>query len=519
VAPHRLATIAFFAAYFVVAFIIVDDYGISWDEAIQRRHGHVTLEYVADRLGIDHPPFDTEGKGFSPYGMVYQMVATALEFVFGLEDDRFGYYRLRHILNFILFGVALFFFHRTLHLRFAARKWVPLLGCAILLLTPRIFAHAFFNPKDHILLVFYVIATYTLLRYLRLRSWPSLVWHALATSLALNARFPALILVGATVCILLWEQIRDRPRGVRRLLHTGAYLVLSFLFMLPLFPYLWAAPTERLTGAITKMANYTWDSTNLLFAEYLRAVDLPWYYIPAWISITTPVVYLLFILTGIGLVGRRTVARLSTLRLWANKEEQMDFIQLGLSVGPILAIIVLGSTVYNGWRHLHFVYPALVYLLLVGWDTIQNRYPVPARLLLGAGMLVTGMNMIRMHPHQHVFFNYLIHRDAIVEDFDMDYWGVGYRDALVQLAATIPEGESRTVKCQNWPCQDNVYALPPGAREKIVLSHTWDADYVVTNFLYPEEKQQLADREIHYATPAVEIAPRGDVSIGIYPLK
>jgi hypothetical protein len=519
VALHRLVTILCFVAYLLLAFLIVDDYGISWDEAVQRRHGHVTLSYVADRLGIPHRPFDTQGKGFSPYGMIYQIMATGLERVFGLEDDRYAFYQLRHRLNFLLFALALVFFYRTLRIRWPLQRWYPLIGCTVLVITPRIFAHSFFNPKDHILLVFYLIATYTLFQFLRRRSWRNLLWHALASSLALNARYPALIILGATVAILLWEQLRERPGNWRRLAQVAVYLPVTLLLMLPLFPYLWAAPAERLTSSVVKMANYTWDSTNLLYGEYLRAVDLPWYYIPVWIGITTPLPYLFFILVGCLLVGGRSLVRLRSLRFWQSPTEQYDFVQLGLSVGPILVIILLGSTVYNGWRHLHFVYPGLVYLLLVGFYQVDRRSPYLSRFVLLAAISITGARMARMHPHQNVFFNDLIRNESVVKDFDMDYWGVGYRDAFLQLAEQIPEGETRRVKCQNWPCQDNINSLPPGPAEKLILVHTWDADFVATNFLYPEEKQQLTDREIHYATPTVEIAPRGNVSIGIYPLK
>ncbi|MBB4077742.1 hypothetical protein GGR28_000343 [Lewinella aquimaris] len=514
---HRLIVSLFFLTYFIVGYLIVDDYGITYDEAVQRRHGHVTVEYVADRFGIDHPPLATEGKSFSQYGMIYQIVATLAEIELGAIEDPYRYYRIRHVMNYLLFGIALMFFYRTLRLRWPTRRWFPLIGTVVLLLSPRIFAHAFFNPKDHILLVFYLIATYTLLNFLRKRTNRALAFHVLASALALNTRLPAMIILAATVLILVWEQLFEKPNGYRRLVQAAVYLPATLLLMLPFFPYLWVDTGSRLTGAITKMSDYSWDSSVLLFGDYIHAMQLPAYYIPAWIAITTPIVYLAFMFVGIWKSSRESISGVFRGRLWRDFSGQMDFVQLGLSIGPILVVIILNSTLYNGWRHLHFVYPGLVYLLMVGYDTVATRYRKWAMPILAAGIVVTAINMVRMHPQQQVYFNALISGDPILRRFDMDYWGAGYREALVKLADQIPEGETRRVKCQNWPCIDNIRALPPAARAKIINEPQWHlADYVATNFLYPEEREQIGKREVHFAHPVVEIAPRRDISIGIY---
>ena len=258
---HRGVTIAFFAVLALVLYATVDDYGISWDEAIQRRHGLVSLDYAAKKLGIDHQPLapdlDLEHYKWAHYGMLYQMTATLLELKFGLTDY-FDYYRLRHLMNLALYFAALLCFYRTLRLRWPLQSWYPLVGTLLLVLSPRIYGHAFFNPKDHILLVFYLIATYTLLRFLRYRTWAALAIHALATALALNTRLPALFLVATTVLLLVWEQVFERPGNYRRLLMALSYVVLSFFFMVPMFPYLWEDTFSRLAGAFLEMSAFDW---------------------------------------------------------------------------------------------------------------------------------------------------------------------------------------------------------------------------------------------------------------------
>jgi hypothetical protein len=516
----------FFLLFLIVGLSILDDYGISWDESIQRRHGRVSIDYAAKKLGMDHSPlepdWDLEDYQWQNYGMLYSITGNLLELGLGYEEDPYRHYQVRHYLCFLLFWVACIFFYRSLRLRFPERAWYPLLGTMALILTPRIFAHAFFNPKDHILLVFYLINTFTLLRFLKHRSWSTLVLHALATGLALNTRLPALIVPMTTLLIMGWELLRNRPFPRKNLVFMAAYVPLSVLFLVPFFPYLWEDTFQRLVGAFSEMSAFNWDSYVWLFGDRISALDVPFYYIPAWILITTPLVYLLFIFTGFYATTRATLSNLKRIQLWKSEEELMDFTQLGLAVGPILVVIILGSTLYNGWRHLHFVFPSFVFLMMVGFDYARKYWKRPRVVmgLLAAGLLMTAVQMVRYHPHQQTYFNFAITGEPLIIRFDMDYWGVGFREAFIRLAEQIPEGETRSVKCEVWPCKDNYYALPPKAKEKIQLEGAWHrADYLMTNFIWPNTRFDLRDRKEHFAYPALELRPAGQLTIGVYDLK
>ena len=519
--PAHLLSLLLLLALGVLGYCIVDDYGISWDEAIQRHHGEVSMDYAYKKLGVDHEPlapdFDLEDYKWSNYGMLYQLTGLALELRLDLSDNQYSYYRVRHLLGFGLYLLALPCFYLSLRLRWPERPWYPLLGSLLLVLSPRIFAHAFFNPKDHVLLVFYIIATYTLLRLLYRRSWPNLLLHALATALALNTRLPALAILGATVSLLLWDGlVHGRDRRLQ-LAMACAYPVLSLLLMIPFFPYLWADTLPRLWGALSEMSDFDWGGKNLLFGLTLPADDPPAYYIPLWILVTTPIVYLIAILTGLGAtVGRLIKDVKARHRLWADYPALADLTQLGLSVGPVLVVILLNSTLYNGWRHMHFVYPALVFLGVAGVEYWRRRLPRVAPVVLALGMAVTAGYMVCGHPHQQVYFNEAIHGNPILARFDMDYWGVGFRDALTQLAEQIPEGEVHGVKCNSWPCQDNIRSLPSPLRERLRIAwHIDQADYYATNFA-TEYGRAAVRREGRFADPVVEIKPCGQLSIGIY---
>ena len=514
---HRIAAVLLFLGYLVLGFVIVDDYGITFDEAIQRRHGLVTVEYVGEKLGLDLPPLTDGRHGFAPYGMVYQVTALGLEWLFNADETPFEYYRVRHVLAFLLFGLALAAFYKLLRLRWPHRPWIPLIGTTVLLVSPRIFANAFYNPKDHILLVFYVVSTYTLFRYLHRRSRGALVLHLLTTAVALNTRPAALIIPVGTVTVLLAEQLFTKPPDYRRLIHAAVYLPGTALLAVAFFPFLWERTGDRATGTVTEMAHYDWGGDVLFFGRLIPADALPWYYLPAWVGITTPLVYLVLIILGIGLVAWRTFPRLFTATLYRDLYREYDLIQWMLALAPVILVIAINSTLYHGWRHLYFIYPSLVYLLVVAYSELERRYPRVLRGALAFGIVLTAFTMVRMHPHQQVYFNQLIRGKYTLQRFDMDYYGSGFRDALVQLADEIPEGETRAVLCHIWPCIDNIAALPPDVKNKIRLETKWHlADYVATNYGYTGEREAIPYRGEYFQDPAVEIYPDGKLTIGIY---
>ena len=498
----------------------LDDYGISWDEAIQRTHGRVSLDYAFDKLGIDavalEPQYALESYPWAHYGMLYQLTSSLLERRLGWSDDPFAYYRLRHALNFFLYLIALICFYRMLRLRWPARSWFPLLGTAMLVFSPRLYGHAFFNPKDHVLLVGYVIASYTLLRYLRRPTLSALLMHALATALALNTRLPALMIVVVTLGALGWEQI-ERGRGSwRPTRHLVLYLLASFLLTIPFFPYLWEDTWSRLIAAFSEMSAFEWGGHNLLFGNRIPATDVPAYYIPVWIAITTPLVFFLLILYGLVATVVRLGKNVRSRRPWRDYREQFDLVQFALAVGPVLAVILLDSTLYNGWRHLHFVYPALTCLAVTAVAGLQKRYRWLIYGALALEFLLTAVAMVRYHPHQYVYFNEVISGEPLGARFDMDYWGTGFREAFVTLARSVPPGETRTVFCEEWPCVDNLAALPPPLRSR--LTHTTDslrADYLATHFIYRDFKA-ASNREGTYSAPVLELRPAGHLTIGIY---
>ena len=158
-------------------------------------------------------------------------------------------------------------------------------------------------------------------------------------------------------------------------------------------------------------------------------------------AVTTPPLYLGLCL--LGLVGLLARVRLCRSFYTARRGELVALCCLAL---PLVIVAILGSTLFNGWRHMYFVYPGLVTLalggvLLVARAVRRLNAPGPRRAaaVLGLAALAASVGstlwfMVRAHPQQHAYFNTLTGGMAGARArFQTGYWGPEYREALAQL--------------------------------------------------------------------------------------
>lgn len=192
----------FFTLYLLLGMVVVNDYGISWDEPLQRRHGQISVDHIVERFGLSwgktHEIIALRSAPGRQYSVLFSGTCDLLERALGIKEDFRKSYLLRHRMNFLFFWLGAIFFYKILFHRFQHRTFA-LLGTLFLILSPRIFAHSFYNPKDIILLSFYIISSYTLIRFLETRSLKHALWHALATGLVINARMPGIFIPALTV--------------------------------------------------------------------------------------------------------------------------------------------------------------------------------------------------------------------------------------------------------------------------------------------------------------------------------
>src|SRR5205085_6932938 len=165
---------------------------------------------------------------------------------------------------------------------------------------------------------------------------------------------------------------------------------------------------------------------------------------------------------------------------------------------PVMGTVVLRPIMYDSWRHLFFVYPALVYLAAVGMQAVSEwaharagetrvfavNGALTAALLLGLSPAVAFI--VKNHPFEHVYFNRLAGPDmqTVKRRFELDYWGLSYKQALEYIVAADSAPHIR-IYAATYPGRANVAMLRPADRRRVEIVPTpEEADYFVTTYRY-----------------------------------
>ncbi len=477
------AAVLFFLCLFVLGIHIYPNYGISWDERAQTEIGEKNYQYV---LGKDSSALQIQDRWYGP----------AYEFFLHLSQNKSNTQQLylsRHRLIFLTFltGCLFFYFLCKILLR---NPWLALLGVLCLVVSPRIFADAFYNSKDIPFLVLIILGLWSMLQFLNHKTFINLIVHTIFSAALVTIRLPGLIIPALTLFGLIIEVYSKRTTIKSSLAYSSFYLLLGAGFGILIWPALWPDPLNGFIQAFQYMSHFPMDLTMLFMGKYISSLSLPWYYIPVWIGITTPVFYLICFVPGL-------ITIVDGQKSWIRREISIDqrneILILLTFLLPPLIVILIKSVLYDAWRQMFFIYPAFLIVSLKGmqwsWAKLngtlsQLQAAVLSLCILLAGILPTGLWMIENHPYQNVYFNRLAGKDmlTIQQNYVMDYWGLSYREGLEALLKI----DNRPEISVNVETDSGVYAvdiLPADESFRIkVVSDLKNAEYFIGNYyLHP----------------------------------
>lgn len=447
--PQRVVTTLFFGGLLLLGALLHRGYGMGWDEPTDRRAGYISLRYVAQRLA---PSVIAAGHlaGYqalrtypeADHGVAFQLPLAVLETLFYRDDPR-GAYGMRHLLCFATFVLGAWALYRLGTERFGSWRW-GLVGAGLLVLSPRIFAEAFYNHKDLVFLNLFALGGLTLVRLLRRPTAGRAAVHALVTALAVDVRIMGLllpVLTGAFGALEWWARPARRAAFGRALAVYGA---LAGPLIVLFWPYLWEAPVQRLWECFGNFRRFRQTMRVFYLGQMESCQHLPWHYLPVWILVTTPVAYTVLFLGGAAGALRQFFQRpQAVLRRMALRR---DLLLGAWCLGPLVLIVAIHSVVYDGWRHVYFVYPAFVLLAVRGlragaraWQAAPagsagRRLGAGAGALLALGVAHTAARQAAGHPYQYAYFSFLPGPVA-GQLFERDYWCVSIRDGLAWVMA------------------------------------------------------------------------------------
>lgn len=487
----RAATIAFFSAFLLIGLIAFKDYGISWDEIPTREFGVMNVEHAVPDARVLDSLRAAKGPAFERFGPLFEIVLVRAEKVVTPGSPR-GTFLLRHLLTFLTFFLGVVLFHRFCRRRFGSG--IALLAAVCLAASPQLFSHAFYNTKDISFLTAFVAAMLTLDTLLSFPTGRTMLIHAATTAVLMGTR-----VIGLFAVLLTGAAAIGRRPTRRTLLLLLAYGILVALLLPIVWPVLRIDPLGIVKDAVLGSTSNPYTKTDLFRGSLVPANALPRDYVPTWILITTPVIVSALFLAG---VCRAAVSIVRRPREHFFQDRQRDLIVLCWFFLPVMGTVILRPIMYDAWRHLFFVYPALVYIAAIGMEGIATyataRFGVarrrPVNFMLSAALLLclapVVAFMVANHPLEHLYFNRFAGRDMaeIKQRFELDYWGLSYRKALEYIVRSDSSAIIR-VHAANYPGMVNAIMLRSSDRQRIrFVPSVQEADYFVTNYrFHPED--------------------------------
>ena len=494
-------------SFLLIGLFIYKDYGISWDEYIQRTIAIKYIKYVVEFLNLDIffnitnfdkvMPFEEwrqSGEIQIYYGVFFELPLIVLEFLFlGSAGNESQIYYLRHLATFFMYIIGVWGFHSQVVKTFNS-PFPGIVAVIFLLLSPRIFAEAFYNSKDIIFMSFVSLGMLTLTNLTIKPNIRNILLHSLIVAFAIDVRVMAIFFIPLTFFVIFFNFIIKKINFIKTIKITTIYLVANCIFVIIFFPLLWESPVENFLGVFNNMSQFPADSAMLYMGSSVFENDLPWHYIPVWILATTPpLIIMLFFLGIIFLIIKILKNKISNYE----KKEILLISNLLLVVCSISVVIFLQSTLYNGWRHMYFVYPSIIIISVAAFfrifEKLKNfRFKTLIFTFFFITFIFHQVNLIiKSHPMQNVYFNFIV-GDNWKNKFDLDYWGLGTH--LVLRDILINDTSEKITVCQKsyMALNTTLRILDQSDKKRIKLqcsydnSHTQKAnnepDYLIDNY-------------------------------------
>lgn len=491
---YKRLTLIFFGIYLLAGIFIYRDYGLNWDDDFSHKYGLMNWNYVFNNDS------SLQGSMDRYHGPALEMTLVGIDKIFAAKGTR-AVFQIHHFADFVFFYLSVIAFFLLARKLFGADKW-GLLACLMLVLSPRIFGDSFFNSKDIGFLCGCILTLYTLYRLYIHPNYVNLLIHTFVCGFTTDIRVLGLIFVPFAIVLLIKNIIDDPASRKRNLTLLLLYPVFLAGFIILFWPYLWSSPLAHLQEALVQMKKYPWDYGIFYLGKNISTKNLPWHYLPLWIVITTPAVFSLLYLIGTAFIVRNFI--LHPVR-FLREQIMLGGIWL-LGIMPVLSVIILKSVVYDGWRHVFFIYPFFILVTTLGFKDLYEWVSATSkkalRVFMGFYLSWLLCVTIYLHPFENIYFNVpaLLYFKPISEQFELDYWGLSYKQALDYIIAHTKAKAGINIYSTSYFGPNFLNRDFLKATDKGRINFVYDtaiADYFMTIRRWKAEPQPPADKIVY----------------------
>lgn len=455
---------------FILMPSLSSDFGITGDEHYQRIYGDKLLKHHAsggnDESYLDYknlkyyggifdfttswlnpsdnktPPFHVDSKG-----VIHRELE---EPQFQIPIRRFGdVYSFRHLIN-SLVGFLLMLFTGLLAKELTGSWRTAFFALLFIFLSPRIFGHSMNNPKDIPFAAAFIFTLYYLFKVINSLPRPSIINLALLSIgivFAINVRVGGLLLIVYSAIFIglshVWHsKLRKKLREGSYLIRLGGIGVLisiiGFLGGQLFWPWAQQAPFSNPFKALALMSDFDKIINFLFEGKRIWSDEVPWYYIPKWFAISSPLFLHIGLLFFIGFI-------------YIRKSRDVIFNLCAISfiaIFPIVYAILKQSPLYDGMRHFIFVYPIFVILASWGWHVLFLKFShIKLHRIITSVLFIFLLSlpssfMLINHPYQYVYFNEVFGGvDKAYAEYETDYWMISMKGLSDWFVINNPEAK------------------------------------------------------------------------------
>jgi tetratricopeptide (TPR) repeat protein len=447
------------------------DYGITIDEPPHAYYGkHIVHWYLS---GFEEDDFLNAGNMLF-YGGLFDTLVHPLTVI-----SPFDIHDTRHLCNALvgLLGIV-----ATYKLgAYLGSPLTGLLAALFLIFTPRFYGHSFNNPKDIPFAVCYIWGLYYLIQSvaeLPDLSGKTLLKTAVAIGLTMAVRVGGFILLFymGLVFFVRYVQLGWQTKPIRhQVLVWGKQYVfqvlsialIAYVLMLLFWPRALIDPFVYPFHVLRVFSNFTYYVTTFFEGAEITWIEIPWYYVPKWLSMIVPEFVFVGLLLGVvWCVMRRE-------RMGFNGVSLKWYLLVFASLFPPMYAVAIGSPLGDGLRHFLFIYPSVAILSSSG-VTAFVRYVESIWIrrcvvgVMGMLMLMVVWDMVRLHPNQYIYFNRLV-AGGLAEaskGYQTDYWENSYKQGVKWLDIHYQPKLGRRLRVGG--ASDNVQYLLDASRYEFV---------------------------------------------------
>lgn len=466
----------------LIGLITYRDYGNNYDEIAEVRTAFVNYREYLNIFNIKNNKNlqDQEEKllvfpNMKDYKYKYYGAAIQLPtiLIYSLSNYKMGlnnFFFMRHLYTHFIFLISLIYFYFLCY-KFIFKKNTKMSFIAVLflVLSPRIYGDSFYNIKDLVFMSLSIINIYYIFSYLEKDRKKPIFRLALVSALTINSRVVGGIFL---LFLIVYQLLVYKKRTRKDIINMIFVLITTYLLYILLTPASWLNPITFIPNAVSYFYNYVDPYSKaingcLYFGKSIPSNNLPWHYLPVWIFITTPIIYILLFLLAIILIIRNLKATNKFL-LYANT----------VMIFMLLFVMILRPTIYFGWRHLYFIYPVIiidsVYALGYLYNKIANKKLL--KVLLSIYLIFILSFMVINHPYQYLYFNNLV-RSYAVKNFDFNNWRLTEYDAIKYI---LENDYRNKIKVYSYFDNLNYYLFDEDEANRIEFkTRNFDVDYVI----------------------------------------